>query len=85
MKAVNQIHLKYIDDLTLAEAVNLQEKLVSVPENARAMPDLYHARTGHILPAENSNVYKQLVKTMNYAESNDMKINFKKTKAMLLY
>ena len=27
MKTINEIHLKYVDDLTLAEAINLSEKL----------------------------------------------------------
>ena len=31
MKNLNQIHLKFVDDLTLAEAINLPEQLVKVP------------------------------------------------------
>ena len=83
MKTVNQIHLKYVDDLTLAEAVDLKEKLVSVPEDLRVMPDLFYERTGHVLPIDESNVYKELVKTMDYATENEMMINFKKTKAII--
>ena len=41
---INQIHLKYVDDLTLAEAIDL-DKLVSVPASVKPMPDNYHART----------------------------------------
>ena len=82
MKVINQIHLKYVDDLTLAEAVDLKDKLVQVPEDVRQMPDLFHARTGHVLPAENSNVHKQLIKTLDYATANEMEINYKKTKAI---
>ena len=47
------------------------------------MPDMYHARTGHVLPVKNSRVYKQLTKTMDYANANDMKINYKKTRLMI--
>ena len=83
MKQVNEIHLKYIDDLTLAEAINLPKQLVSVPSSVRPQPDNYHGRTGHVLPDENSLVYQQLKKTMEYSEKNEMKINFNKTKAML--
>ena len=50
MKAINEIHLKYVDDLTLAEAISLPDKLVHVPESVRPMPDMLHARTGHIMP-----------------------------------
>ena len=62
MKRVNEIHLKYVDDLTLAEAINLPEKLVAVPEDVRPLPDLFHAKTGHVMPnqEENSRVFKQL-------------------------
>ena len=35
IKAVNQIHLKYEDDMSLAESVNLKELLVDVPDRAQ--------------------------------------------------
>ena len=50
VKAVNQIHLKYVDDLSLAETVNLSEKLVHAPDHMH--PDTFHARTGHVLQPE---------------------------------
>ena len=56
MKTVNEIHLKYVDDLTLAEAINLPKQLKSVPDSVRPLPDNVYARTGHVLPLENSNV-----------------------------
>ena len=83
MKAVNNIHLKYVDDMTLAEAIDLSDKLVHVPATSRTLPDMYHARTGHVLPAENSQVYRQLLKTEEYARDNEMKINYNKTKVMV--
>ena len=81
IKAVNQIHLKYVDDMTLAESINLKENLVLAPNRPR--PDPFHARTGHALPQENSAVYRQLLETAEYASNNQMKINFKKTKMVL--
>ena len=54
MKNVNNIHLKYVDDMTLAEPINLAKQLVSVPESVRPKPDMYHARTGHVLLLGNS-------------------------------
>ena len=80
---VNNIHLKYVDDLTLAEAINLPDKLVRVPANERPLPDTYHARTGHVLPSEHSEVYKQLKRTEEYAKKNEMIINNEKTKLMV--
>ena len=81
MKHANEILLKYVDDLTLAEAINLPSQLVSDPN--RLQPDCFHGRTGHVLPETNSLVCQQLVKTADFAEQNDMKINNTKTKAML--
>ena len=60
-KAANRIHLKYVDDMTLGEAIKLKDNLVTVPD--RPQPDSYHARTGHALPLEKSEVFKQLVST----------------------
>ena len=37
----------------------------------------------YLLPMENSNVYKQLVKTVDYAEANQMKINYKKNNVLV--
>ena len=82
MKEANMIHLKYVDDLLLAEAVDLKSKLVPSEED-RPRPDCYHARTGQKLPTDNSHVQNQLLKTQSYAIDNEMKINTSKTKAML--
>ena len=82
VKAVNEIRLKYVEDLSMAEEINLPEKLV--PNRAdRQQPDNCYARTGHFLPVENSRVYKQLIETEEYARINEMKINYKKTKLMV--
>ena len=83
MKTANLIHLKYVDDLTLAEAINLNEKLVSVSASERPLPDTYHARTGHVLPKNSSAVQKQLLSIEKYAQKNEMKFNHKKSKVMI--
>ena len=69
--------------MTLAEAIKLSDKLVYVPTTDRPLPDVYHARTGHVLPPENSEVFEQLQKTEDYANLNDMVINYDKTKLMV--
>ena len=79
MKTLNQIHLKYVDHLTLAEAINLPDNVIPVPDSERQRPDMFHARTGHALPINNYNVYKELIRTMDYAKTNEMRINYKKT------
>jgi hypothetical protein len=81
VKAVNLIHLKYVDDLSLAETVNISEKLIHDPDHMQ--PDTFLARSGHVLPPEDSAVYRQLVKTAVYASNNNMKVNEKKTKLIV--
>ena len=81
MKTMNEIHLKYVDDLTLAEAINLPASLVEVPD--RPQPDIYHARTGHALQVGKSRVLEQLKETQKYSKANDMIINQKKSKLMI--
>ena len=82
MKQINEIHLRYVDDLSLAEAVSLKE-LESVPVGLRPQPDAYHARTGHVLKPEDSRVYRHLLSTQQYATANGMQLNPTKTKLML--
>ena len=82
LRTLNEIHLKYVDDLSLAEAVKLN-KLQRIPASSRPQPDHFHARTGHTLKPEDSRVFEQLMKTQKYAFENGMKINPKKTKLIL--
>ena len=83
LKRANEIHLKFVDDLTLAEAINLPKQLVKVPDQERTLPDNFHARTGHALPPLNSKVAKQLERTKIYAKQNQLKLNHKKTKIIV--
>ena len=54
LRAANQLHLKFVDDLTLAESLILKDTVKTVPVTERPQPDPYHARTGHVLANENS-------------------------------
>ena len=83
MKRMNEIHLKYVDDLSLAESINLPIKLQTIPDSERPLPDVFRSRTGHELPMTRSVVYNQLLKTEKYAKDNHMQINYRKTKLML--
>ena len=60
----------------------MKDNLVNAPED-RPKPDAFHARTGHELPVEKSEVYKHMISLSTYANENDMKLNFKKTKLMV--
>ena len=83
LRTVNDLHLKYVDDLTYAESINLSEQLKAIPADERPLPDSYHARTGHVFPIENSRICQQLNKTEDYVSVNEMKLNHKKSKVML--
>ena len=80
---MNEIHLKYVDDLFLAESINLPAKLQTIPDSERSLPDVFRARTGHVLPLSRSVVYNQLLKTEKYAKDNHMQINYRKIKLTL--
>ena len=48
------LHLKYVDDLSIAETINLNDQLETVPLDDRPQPDPFRARTGHKLKNESS-------------------------------
>ena len=83
MKLANEIHLKYVDDFSLAETINLAQQLIKLPVSERPQPDNFHSRTGHALELKNSRVFKKLEDTEKFAEMNKMKINHRKTKVIV--
>ena len=82
-KTIGNIHLKYVDDLTIAEALKLKNVLVveNVPGRERLLE--YHKRTEQKLNPEDSKVQAQLYELTKYASDNEMKINRDKSKVML--
>ena len=75
------LHAKFIDDLTILEALKLDDALIQ--NTNRTLPDQYHARTGHKLNPEVSQVLKQIKTIQEYALKNEMKINFKKSQFIM--
>ena len=73
VKELNEIHLKYVDDLLIAEKINMKEQLKSIPVENRPQSDSYHARTGHHLSPAKSKVYQQLAQSQQHSEENGMK------------
>ena len=63
-KIEGNIHLKYVDDFSLAETINLKKQLVKDPSSSC-----------QVLPSRNSQVFSQLLETRRYAETNLMKLN----------
>ena len=80
---VEEIHLKFVDDLTIGEAIKMKEMLNFTPVEGRPQPDHFHAKTGHTLQSNKSRVFDQLGKISQYASDNGMRLNYKKTKFIL--
>ena len=70
-----------MDDLTLAEAINLKLNTFQDDDNLNFPPN-FHSRTGHKL-TNPPNMQSKLDEIQNYSDINDMKINTEKTKVML--
>ena len=82
-KELKEKHWKYVDDLTVAEAIRLKNSLVNEEDEMLDKPLTYHNRTKQVLPYEASKVQKQLEEIREYAALNEMKVNHRKSKAML--
>ena len=74
-------HMKYVDDFTIAESMNLKDNLDD--NSDRPLPDMFHAQTGHKLDNNKSLVHKELMEIQEYSINNQMKLNLAKTKLML--
>ena len=77
----SELHTKYVDDMTVLEAINLKEAMIH--NQGRPLPDPWHARLGQKLDPTKSKVYKQISEIQKYAMSNKMKLNLNKCKFML--
>ena len=80
---LSNTHLKYIDDMTLAEAINLKRALIPNPDPCPPQPLAYHDRTQHIFPEGDCQLQEQLNKLLEYCEQNEMLINGNKSKVMI--
>ena len=72
--------VKFVDDLSLAQSVNLKKSLI--PDVFPVRPLAFENRTEHILPTQNLLIQQQLQDLLLYTRENSMKINYKKTKVM---
>ena len=78
---LKNIHLKYIDDLTLAEAIKLKNLQTDTRE--LEFPVNFHQRTGHTLPESMFKSQTKVKEIVDYANTNGMKINSTKSKVMI--
>ena len=80
---IKQIHMKFIDDMTVAEAIDLKKKLIPNPDPDPPRPVNYHDRTGHVLSVGQSQVQGQLNELKEFTMKNEMKVNSTKSKVIL--
>ena len=80
-KPMGTTHMKYIDDLSFASALNLKDNLVV--DHDLPMPLSYHERTNHTLPREKNPIQHQFDDLKSFANDHQMVINEDKTKVML--
>ena len=76
-------HMKYVDDMSLAQSLNLKNCLIPNPDPNPARPLAYHDRTHHLLPTDVCKLQEQLDNLEDYCQRNQMVINEGKTKVML--
>ena len=76
-------HMKYVDDLSLVQSLNLRECLIPNPEPNPVRPLAYHDRTHHLLPAAACKLQDQLNLLVEYSQTHQMQINEKKSKVMI--
>ena len=74
-------HMKYVDDLSLAQSVNLKECLI--PNTKPIRPEIYHDRTSHILPNNKYTLQDDLNELVQYSKKHEMMINTNKCKVMI--
>ena len=66
-------HMKFVDDMSLAEAINLKDKLVKNSNPPR--PLAFHERTEHILPSDKYHMQGHLNRLLDYCSRHEMLIN----------
>ena len=82
-KPMEKIHLKYIDDLTVAQSLSLKKQLIQNSDTDKERPLDFHNRTEHILPKSENRIQDMLEEVVDYAEAHKMKVNHDKSKVIL--
>ena len=82
-KPLDEIHLKFIDDMTGAISIDIKDNLERNPEPNPIRPFRYHDRTQHILPEDKNQLQDFLDDLSKYTNDHQMRINDSKTKVIL--
>ena len=81
-KPADKIHLKYIDDMSVAESINLKQCLRQSKDDELQRPLEFHDRTEHVLPTEHSQVQRALNDLKMYCKEKEMTKNEAKCNAI---
>ena len=82
-KPVTITHAKMIDDVSLAEALDLESDLVPKDEKSLIRPLTRRERFELTIPPSSNKTLSELTKMLNYAKMHYMKMNPKKTKVLM--
>lgn len=82
-KPLVRAHMKYIDDMTYTNSVQLKKCLKVNSDQNVPRPVAYHDRTGHHLPDCESEIHEQVEKLKIFVQDHEMIINEDKSKVML--
>ena len=80
---IPNIHMKYVDDISLAQSLNMKNCVIDNPDPSPTLPLTYHDRTGHILPTTQLPLQLQLDRLVELCKTQDMVINTGKSKVMI--
>ena len=69
---IPNIHMKYVDDISLAQSLNMKDCVVTNPDPSPTLPPTYHDRTGHILPTTQLPLQLQLDRLAELCKTQDM-------------
>ena len=82
-RPLQSTHLKYIDDLSLVEAINLKEKLMGNPDPNPPRPFTFLDRTNQVLPLDALQLQEQIHQLEKYCQDNEMEMNQNKCKIIM--
>ena len=80
---MEDMHAKYVDDMTMAQSLCLKNDLVTDTDKSWIKPLRMRERYEQVLPDEKNKMQGELNKLCDYADKNQMKLNKDKTKVML--
>ena len=80
---LENMHVKFVDDMTIAQSINLKNNLENDQNRNWMKPAMKRDRHEQYLPLEKNRMQEQINQLCNYANENEMRVNSGKTKTML--